>query len=293
MNLEGLMPAMLAPFTEDDQLDIEGLQINVKYLQQAGCSGIVCNGSTGEAANLSREERIAVIKATREVVKDHLTIIAGTGSATTRETLELTKDAMQDGADAALVITPFNVIPNKEGLFRHYAAVADLGYPIILYNLPEHTGVEIDFDTIERLLKSYDNIVGIKESSGDLTFFAELMRRFGDRMTPITGADTLFFQTTLMGSPAAILALGNIAPELIVKVMQLCEQGDIGEAREIYYKLLPIAKIILEGTNFPSPIKEAVRQLGRPAGDPRMPTLPVDTQKSEAISKALLSAGLL
>lgn len=287
------MPAMLAPFTQDGLLDIEGLKTNVKFLQKAGCSGIVCNGSSGEAANLSREERIAVITATRETLEHNLCLVAGTGSATTRETLTLTRDAIQAGADAVLVITPFNVIPNKEGLFRHYAAVCDLGCPVILYNLPEHTGVEIDFDTIERLLASCANIVGMKESSGDLTFFAELMRRFGDRMMPITGADTLFFQTTLMGSTAAILALGNIAPEAVIKVMRLCGEGKIEEARRGYYKLVPIARIILEGTNFPSPLKEAVRQLGRPAGAPRMPTLPVDARKAEEIRNALEYAGLL
>ena len=162
IKLEGLMPAMLAPFKENGDLYIDGLKKNVEFLKDAGCSGTVCNGSTGEAPNLLKEERTAVIKATKEVVGDEFLVIAGTGAPTTNVTMALTEDAMKAGADVALVITPFNVIPNREGLFRHYSAIASMGVPLILYNLPEHTGVEIDFVTIERLLAKYDNVVGLK-----------------------------------------------------------------------------------------------------------------------------------
>ena len=162
IKLEGLMPAMLAPFKENGDLYIDGLKKNVEFLKDAGCSGMVCNGSTGEAANLLKEERTAVIKATKEVVGDEFLVVAGTGAPTTNATMALTEDAMKAGADVALVITPFNVIPNREGLFRHYSAIASMGVPLILYNLPEHTGVEIDFVTIERLLAKYDNVVGLK-----------------------------------------------------------------------------------------------------------------------------------
>ncbi len=294
IKLEGLMPAMLAPFKENGDLDIDGLKKNVEFLKDAGCSGIVCNGSTGEAANLLKEERAAVIKATKEVVGDEFLIVAGTGAPTTNVTMALTEDAMKAGADVALVITPFNIIPNKEGLFRHYSAIAGMGVPLILYNLPEHTGVEIDFVTIERLLAKYDNVVGMKESSGDLSYFAEIMRRFGsDKFVPFTGADALFMQTTFMGSPAAILALGNIAPKMIIEVMNLAKKGEIGKAKEIYYNLVPIARAISDSVNFPAPVKEAVRLLGRPAGNPRLPTLPVDKEESDSIKKALQIAGLL
>jgi 4-hydroxy-tetrahydrodipicolinate synthase len=293
MRLEGLYPAMIAPFTSRGELDIDGLQETARFLMDAGCSGIVCNGSTGEAANLSREERIKLIETTRKVVGGNVTVIAGTGSPTTRQTVSLCKDAREAGADAVLVITPFNVIPNKEGLYQHYAAIAEMGIPVILYNLPEHTGVVIGFDTMERLLAKYDTIIGIKESSGDLAYFAEIMRRFGKQLTPVTGADALFFQTTAMGSPAAILALGNIAPRMIIEVMNLTRRGDIQKAKEIYYKLIPIARSISDSVNFPAPVKAAVEMLGRAAGSPRLPTLPVDREERDSIRQALEYADLL
>ncbi len=293
LKLNGLYPAMIAPFNAQGELDLDGLSKTVQFLKNEGCSGVVCNGSTGEAANLTGEERATVVKVTREAAGKDFTIIAGTGTPTTRETAKLSKEAAAAGADAVLVITPFNIIPNKEGLYRHYAALAELGIPLIMYNLPAHTGVAIDFLTIERLLKKYPNVVGMKESSGDLTYFAEIFLRFGKEFTLITGADTLYFQTTLMGSPAAILALGNIAPKMIIEIIDLAKKGDVEKAKTIYYKLLPIAKAISDSVNFPAPVKEAVKQLGRPAGDPRLPTLPVDEGESQSIRQALRHAGLL
>ncbi len=291
--IEGLFPAMIAPLKPNGALDSDGVKTTAAFLKEAGCSGIVCNGSTGEAANLTRDERKTVIRLTREVLGPEMPIIAGTGTPSTQTVIDLSGDAAQAGADALLVITPFNIIPNKEGLYRHYAAIADLGTPVVMYNLPAHTGVEIDFDTIDRLCKAFDNIVGIKESSGDLAFFAEIIRRFGDRLTPITGADALFFQTVLMGAPAAILALGNIAPRMIVKIMSLCESGQIEEARSLYYKLIPIGMAISDAANFPAPVKAAVSMLGRPAGDPRLPTVPVGREESKSIRDAREYAGLL
>lgn len=293
LKIGGLYPAMLAPLDAKGGLDVEGLKQTVKFLKEEGCSGVVCNGSTGEAGNLTSEERALVIRTTRETAGKDFTIIAGTGTPSTRDTVRLSKEAIGAGADAVLVITPFNIIPNKEGLYRHYAAVADVGSPVLLYNLPAHTGVAIDFDTIERLLKSHRNIVGMKESSGDLAYFAEIMLRFGKDFTAVTGADALFLQTTLMGSPAAILALGNIAPRMIVQVMNAAAKGDVEAARAIYFKLVPIAQAIGASANFPAPVKEAVRLLGRPSGNPRLPTVPVENEESESIRKALQIAGLL
>ena len=293
IKIDGLYPAMVTSFDSNGELAVDAVKKTARFLIKAGCAGIVCNGSTGEAANLSRDERITVIRTTREAVGKELAVIAGTGMPTTRGTVELSRDAIEAGADAVLVITPFNIIPNSDGLFRHFATVAELGFPVILYNLPEHTGVEIDFGTIERLLNSYDNIVGIKESSGDLSYFAEIIRRFGDAFVPINGADALIFQCTLMGSPASILALGNIAPKMIIQVMDLVKRGDVAGAKKIYYKLVPIARSISDAVNFPAPIKAALTLLGRPAGDPRLPTVPVDDEEASSIKEALQTAGLL
>jgi 4-hydroxy-tetrahydrodipicolinate synthase len=292
IRFEGMMPAMLAPFTADGRLDIEGIKQNVRFYMDAGCTGIVCNGSTGEAVSLTREERKAVIRATAEVVQGRLKIIAGTGVPTTNEAIALTRDALEAGADAVLVITPFNAIPNKAGLFKHYSAVAEVGIPLILYNLPAHTGVEIDFGTLDALAK-FDNVVGIKESSGNLSYFAEIIRRTGDELTVFTGADDLTMQAFCIGAPAAILALGNIAPGMLVDLLAAVKANKLNEARQIYFKLLPIARAISSSVNFPASVKEAVRLLGRPSGTPRLPILPVDADESASIRQALAYAGLL
>jgi len=288
----GLMPAIITPFKKNGEVDVVGLQENVKFYVKEGCSGIVPNGSTGEAVNLNADERKLVIKAIKEVVPENVNVISGTGTPSTKATVKLTEEAIQAGADGVLVLTPYNAIPNKKGLRKHYMEIAETGADIILYNLPEHTGVAIELETIEALLK-YPNIVAIKESSGDLVFLAEIIRRFGDRITAISGSDSLFFQCFLTGAPGAILALGNIAPKIIIEILELVQQSKLKEAREKYYKLLPIAGAIGDAMNFPAPVKEAVRLLGRPSSPPRMPILPVDADESAAIRKKLVYAGLL
>jgi 4-hydroxy-tetrahydrodipicolinate synthase len=292
MKFEGVMTAIIMPMNKDGELDFEGLKKNVEFYINSGCSGIVANGSTGEAVNLSREERIAVIKTVVKIAKGKVIVVAGTGAPTTNVTLNYTKDAMDAGADAALVITPFNAIPNKEGLYLHYKTVAKVGIPIIMYNLPAHTGIEIDLDTMGRLVK-LDNIVGLKESSGNLSYFAEVIRLFSKDITPISGCDDLILQTLSMGVSAYILALANIAIKMIIDLINAAKANDFISAREKYYKLLPIAQYISNSVNFPAPVKEAVRLLGRPSGPPRLSTLPVTKEESKEISEKLIYAGLL
>jgi len=292
IKFEGLMPAIITPMDKDGEVDYEGLKKNVEFYINSGCSGIVANGSTGEAVNLTREERICIIKSVVEVAKGKVKVIAGTGAPTTNVTLKYTKDAMETGADVALVITPFNAIPNKEGLYLHYKKIAEVGIPIIMYNLPQHTGVEIDLDTMERLVK-LDNIVGLKESSGNLSYFAEVVRRFSKDITPISGCDDLILQTLSLGTPALILALGNIAPRMIIDIFNAVKTNNLVSARETYFKLLPIARAIGDAVNFPAPVKEAVRVLGRPSGPPRLSTLPVTKEESKEIAQRLIYAGLL
>jgi len=133
IKFEGLMPAIITPMDKDGKIDFEGLKKNVEFYIDAGCTGIVANGSTGEAVNLNREERIAIVKKVVEIVKGKVKVIAGTGAPTTNVTIQYTRDAMNVGADAVLVITPFNAIPNKEGLYLHYKEVAKVGIPVIMY----------------------------------------------------------------------------------------------------------------------------------------------------------------
>jgi 4-hydroxy-tetrahydrodipicolinate synthase len=293
IRLEGIIPAMLTPFTENGEIDVDGIKENVNFLIENGVSGIMCNGSTGEAVALTKEERIKVIKATVEAAKGRVKTIAGTGVPSTDETIKLTRDAKSAGADAVMIITPFYEIPTQEGLYKHYETIAEaVDIPIVMYNIPQHTGVEIGLDVLRRLVE-IDNIVALKDSSGNLSQFAEIIRLVGDKISVLTGCDDLLLSSFVLGSPGAILALCNIAPRLVVDLYRAVKDEKLKKAKELNYKLLSIGRAIGAPENFPAPVKEAVRILGRPAGPTRGPIIKVSEKEKEEIRAALKEAELL
>jgi len=293
MKVEGIIPAMLTPFTEKGEVDGNGIRENVDFLIENGVSGIMCIGSTGEAAALTKEERIEVIETTVKATKGRVPVMAGTGAPTTKEVIEKSKEAKNAGADLVMIVTPFYEIPNQEGLYRHYATIAEtVDIPIVMYNIPPHTNVEIRLPTLERLVK-IGNIVALKDSSGNLSYFAEVMLRVGDKIGVLTGGDDITLPCFALGCHGAILALCNIAPRMVVDLYQAVQKKELEKALQLYYQLLPIARAISTSENFPAPLKEAVNMLGRPAGPARSPIMPVDETEKATIRKALKAANLL
>ena len=292
IKIKGLYPAAICPFTKSNEVDIEGFKSNLKVLIDAGCAGVCVNGSTGEAVNLSREERKEVIKAAKEIAPDGFLIIAGTGAPTTKDAVQQTADAKEAGADIALVLTPFNCIPNKQGLIKHYEEVAKVDIPIIMYNLPEHTGCEIDLETLE-YLSNKKSFVGLKESSGDLAYLTKAIEKTPDDFEVLCGADDKVFLAACLGVNAYILALGNLAPGKIINMLSLINEGNLFEARKINSKFLTLSEIILASENFPAPVKEASGILGLKSSEPRMPTIALDKKESDIIKEALKEADLL
>ena len=293
MEFKGILPALLASFDQDGKIDEEGFRQNIRYCYEQGVAGIVCNGSTGEAVALTREERVRIIKIAVEESKGKGIVVAGTGAPVTRDVIAMTQDAKEAGADAALVITPFCQIPNTEGLLKHYEAINNaVDLPLILYNIPQHTGVEIDLDTLGKLVE-LENVCGLKDSSGNLSYLAEAIRRYGDKISILTGCDDLLLQSFVVGSKGAILAIANIAPAMVVQLLEAVNAGDLEKARELYFKLLPIGQAIGAPANFPAPVKEAVAALGRPAGPARMPIVEMSAEEKANIRSALQAAGLL
>lgn len=293
IKLEGIFPALVCCFDAENRIDEGETRRLIKYCLDGGAAGVAVNGSTGEAINLSREEKIRLVQICVEECRPRgKKVIAGCGGPTTSSTLELVKDAMEAGADAGLVLTPFNNIPKQDGLIAHYQAVAAVGLPIILYNIPSHTGVNIDIDTFEKLIQ-IPSIIGIKESSGNLPMMAEIIRKYRQDITIFTGCDALTLQIFSTGADAAILALGNIAPAGVVSILENMKAGKLEAAREVYYKLLPIANVISEEENFPTTVKEAVSQLGYRCGAPRLPITPCNDNEKKTIREALIYAGLL
>lgn len=291
IEFKGLYPALLTEFKKDNTLDLEAIKANVTYLMSEGCAGMCVNGSTGEAAALTREERIEVIKATKEAMGDKGTIIAGAGATMTAATIELVKDAKEAGADAALVLSPIGNTTD-EGLFKHYEAVAEVGLPIILYNHPGATGIDITFEKFERLIQ-IPNVIGMKETGGSLPLLAEIFRKYGDtNISMFTGCDDLVLPTVAVGAKAIILATANVAPKQVLNIMEAVESGDINTARKIYQNLGPLTKVIGDEYNFPAGVKKAVELLGRPSSNPRMPILPMEEGDIPALEEALKIAGL-
>ena len=289
----GIIPAMLTPFTEHQELDIGGIRETVNFLIESGVSAIMCNGSTGEEAALTRKECIKVVEATVAAADGRVKVIAGAGAPATREVIERSREAKSAGADSVMIVTPFYEIPSQDGLYRHYETIAGaVDIPIVMYNIPPHTNVEIRLHTLEKLVE-IDNIVALKDSSGNLSYFAEVIRTVGEKISVLTGGDDITLPCFTMGCSGAILALANIAPHLLVELYNAVKQDEMEKARKLYYQLLPIAQAISAPENFPTPVKEAVSILGRPAGPARSPIIPIGEEEKEKIRLALRVAGLL
>ena len=291
--MEGIIPAMLTPFTANGDLDLDGLKKNVDFLVESGVSQIMCLGSTGEAATLTRQESVKVTEATVKASDGRVPVMTGTGATSTREVIERSKEAKDAGADSVMIVTPFYEIPNQDGLLKHYTTIAEaVDIPICLYNIPPHTQVEIAPETLEKLA-DIDNIVALKDSSGNLSYFAEVMRRVGDKMSILNGGDDITLPCFALGCHGAILALANIAPRMIVDLFQAVQQKEREKALDIFFKLLPISRAISVPQNFPAPVEEAVNMLGRPAGPARSPIVPVNAAEKADIKKTLQYAGLI
>jgi 4-hydroxy-tetrahydrodipicolinate synthase len=293
MKITGIIPAMITPFTGTGEVDFKGIRENVDFLIENGVAQVMCLGSTGEAATLTREECRRVVEATVEAAAGRVPVMAGTGATSTREVIERTKEAQSAGASSVMIVTPFYEIPTQEGLYRHYAAIAEaVDIPIVLYNIPPHTQVEIEPETLARLAE-IDNVVALKDSSGNLSYFAEVMRLAGDKISVLTGGDDITLPCFALGCHGAILALANIAPRMVVDLYQAIQQKEMARAQKLFYQLLPIARAISSPQNFPAPVKEAMTLLGRPAGPARSPIIPLSPPEKEAIRKALKTAGLI
>lgn len=287
---KGVFPALITPFKADGSMDIEALKENVKYYMSVGCAGVCFSGSSGEHAFLTREERIEGIKACREVIGDGK-VIAGAATQTTAGTLELVKDVKEAGADAALILSPIGNT-TADGMVKHFEVLNEVGIPLILYNHPAATGITIDLDMFERLIQ-IPNVVGMKETSGNLPFIAEILRRYSmDDITIFTGCDDLTLPSCAIGLKAIILATANVAPKQVIDIQNYVAEGKIEEAQKIYWNLAPLTSVIGDEANFPSLLKKATEMVGHAAGDPRLPVLPSTAEEEAQIDEALKIAGL-
>lgn len=257
----------------------------------SGTDGIVPCGTTGESATLSYEEHKRVIEETVKAVKRRVPVIAGTGSNNTEEAVMLTKHARKVGADGALVITPYYNKPTQEGLYQHFKEVAEsAGLPVILYNVPSRTGVNLLPETVARLAR-LKNIVGIKEASGDLNQVCEIIRKTPRSFTILSGDDFLFFPMLCVGGRGVISVTSNVAPDGMAAIYDAFVEGDLEKARKEHYRLMPLFKSMFIETN-PIPAKTALGIMGLIKPELRLPLTPISPGGKKVVVKVLKSLKL-
>ena len=287
---EGIIPALVTPFKENFEVDYEGLSKNLDYLEKY-VDAVVPAGTTGESATLSYQEHIEVVKYVCEVA--NVPVIAGAGSNSTREAIFLGKEVEKAGADAAMFITPYYNKPNKEGLYEHYKRIAEeISIPIIIYNVPSRTACNITPDIVVRLANEFDNIVGIKEASGNLKQVAEIVRNAPDNFVVLSGDDFLTLPILMLGGKGVVSVAANVAPHLMKDMYNAFKSGNLELARELHYKLMPLFEVLFIDTN-PIPVKKALELMGLAAGKPRLPLVELSKEKTEKLKEVLKSLELL
>ena len=283
-----LLTAMVTPFNEDGSVNCEAAADFAEWLLANGSDGLVVEGSTGEAATMFMDEKIAVLKAVVERVNGRAPVIVGAGTNCTASTIELVNAVEACGVDGLLVVGPYYNKPTQEGYYQHFAAVAkSTTLPIIVYNVPGRTGSNIEPKTIARLAAEFPNIVAVKEAAGNVAQTAELFRVLPENVTIYSGDDGLVLPFMSVGARGVISVLGNIGGQMLQDVMRLYSEGKVAEAAELNKKLVPLASSLFIESN-PIPVKYAVTKVtGINAGAPRLPLTPI----SEA-GKAKLDAVL-
>lgn len=292
LNVRGIIPAMVTPLKHDESLDEDGLRNLVDYLLEAGVHGLFCCGSQGEIYALRDEERRRVAEVTVDQANGRVPIYVGAGEVTTEKVISLTRDAKDAGADAVSIGTPYFIKPSASELYAHYKRVAEtVDIPIVLYNNPGRTGVNLDASTVNRLAE-IDNIRGIKDSSGDLSLTAEYIRQAPEDFAVIAGRDSLILATLLYGGKGAIAATANVAPKLVVEVYESFINNDLEAAKKAQFRLLPLRMAFELGT-FPAVIKEAMTLIGRPSGPAKSPVGPLSNENREKLRSILKDLGLV
>ncbi len=288
MLLQGCYVALVTPFNDQGAVDEDGLRSNIDFLIDNGVAGIVPCGTTGESATLSWEEHNRVVDIALEETHGRVQVITGAGSNNTKEAVEAARHAKDNGADAILCITPYYNKPTQEGLFQHYRAIVQqVDIPVVVYNVPGRTGVNLLPETLERLC-AFPTIIGVKEASGNILQISEIHRLCGDRLTILSGDDALTLPMLVCGARGVISVVGNILPARMVAMISAFFDKRIDEALAIHEELLPVANAVFIETN-PIPVKTAMNYLGLHAGSLRLPLVAMEEKNKQRLLAILKS----
>lgn len=284
--------AIVTPMLEDGTVDFEGLKQNIDFQIENGTDAIIICGTTGESSTLSDEEHKACIQHAVEYTHNRVPVIAGTGSNNTSYAVQLSRSAQELGADALLLVTPYYNKTTQRGLVAHYRAIADsVDLPCIIYNIPSRTGVGCDVDTIATL-GEHKNIVAVKEASGNISYTAKLAAKCGDLIDIYSGNDDTITPIMALGGKGVISVLSNIVPQAVHQIAQYCLDNDFVSGYKMQLEYLKLANDLFMEVN-PIPVKEAMKQMGMPAGPCRMPLIDMSEEHKQAMHATLQSYGLV
>ncbi|MGB3729921.1 MAG: 4-hydroxy-tetrahydrodipicolinate synthase [Thermodesulfobacteriota bacterium] len=290
--IHGSIVAIVTPF-RDGKIDEDALKNLIEFQIENGTHGIVPCGTTGESPTLSHEEHEYVIELTVQTANKRVPVIAGTGSNSTKEAIRLTRFAKEIGADAALVVVPYYNKPTQEGLYLHFKQIASqVDIPIILYNIPGRSGVNMTPQTIARLAADFKNIIGVKEAAGSIPQASKILQLCGMDFLVLSGEDALNFPLLTIGARGFISVTANIAPKDVSNLYNLYASGEFEKARDLHYKLLPLNEALFIETN-PIPIKAALSMMDLTKYEYRLPLSEMAQNNYDELNKVLSDYGLI
>lgn len=288
---KGSITALITPF-KNGEIDWPSFDRLVEWQIESGSDGLVPCGTTGESPTLSHDEHHAVVKRCVEIIAGRIPVIAGTGSNSTREAIELTKRAQVDGANGALVVTPYYNKPTQEGLYLHFRAIHDASdLPIVIYNIPGRSVIDMSVDTMCRLAE-LPRIVGVKDATGDLARPLNLRSRLGDDFCQLSGNDDTATGFLAQGGHGCISVTSNIAPKLCADMQRAWREGDLTTMNDLRDRLAPLHKALFCETS-PAPVKYGAAALGFGTDEVRLPLAPASKAARAAMDEAMAFAGLI
>lgn len=290
---EGAGVAIVTPFHEDGTVNYEKLEQLTEEQIAGGTDCIVVAGTTGESATMTEEEHIGVIDFVCKTVKGRIPVVAGTGSNNTRHAMEMSVEAQKAGADGVLLVSPYYNKATQNGLKAHFTAIAnEIKIPVILYNVPSRTGVNIAPETIVDLCKNVENIVAVKEASGNFSAVAKLMNLADGCVDVYSGNDDQIVPMLALGGKGVISVLSNVAPRETHNICAEFFKGNLAESRRIQVEALPLIEALFCEVN-PIPVKAALNLMGKEVGAPRLPLTVMEHQHQEILKKAMREFGIL
>jgi 4-hydroxy-tetrahydrodipicolinate synthase len=287
-----VLTAMVTPFEDDHSLDLDAARSLAAHLYERGSESLVIAGSTGESPTLTHREKLELFRAVIDVARGKGKVICGTGTYNTAETLELSHEAEELGADGLLLVTPYYNKPPQRGLLEHFRKVArSVSIPVIAYNIPGRTGIRLEHDTLLRMVE-VPNIVAVKDSTGDFQAISRLISEAPPDFEVYSGDDWATFGYMCLGAVGVVSVASHLVGGNIRQMCDLIEAGDIPAARKIHEELTPLFNALFITSN-PIPVKTALGMVGHPVGPPRLPLVPATNEERERIRGALVDAGLL